>query len=368
MKILAISKYVDQEKKKDSAVHLWRVKRPLQELQKHVDWQIDFRNAIITDYKGLENDPDEFIKQHGASVVKDLGQYDIVFSSYFTSPHIYTLLWGAQKAYGTKFIIDIDDDLYNVDPSNFGYWQSAGWQGHYFLNVIASVAPFISTTNKSLAEKIKARSDSDPEVFVIPNYMSEQYPDQSVDSGDKVVIGFFGGASHYRDVHESGLLPALEKLMHENKNVYVKMCGQPADHYLPRARVEQAEVGQGIDWPTLVLPSLNLDIACAPLLETEFNQYKSDIKWQEATRMGSVFVGTDTGPYSSLTPGIARLVPNSQDAWYATLKDLVEHPNKRKTLVKNAKHALGGRMLEDHWSEYKVMFERVKDADNQTSK
>lgn len=360
MKILAISNYSNQKKKKDSSVHLWRVKRPLQELQKHVDWQIDFRTAIITDFKGLENDPDEFIKQHGTEVARDLGQYDIVFASYFTSPHVYTLLWGANKAYGTKYVIDIDDDLYNVDPSNFAFWKSAGWQGHYFLKTIASVAPFITTTNKKLADKIKANSESDPKVFVLPNYMSEQYPDQTVDNGDKVVIGFFGGASHYNDVHQSGMLPALEKLMHENKNVYVKMCGQPADHYLPRGRTEQVDTAQGTDWPTKLLPSLSLDIACAPLLDTEFNQYKSDIKWQEATRVGSVFVGTDTGPYSDLTSDIARLVPNNVDAWYVTLKDLVEHPNKRKTLVKNAKKALGGRMLENHWQEYKKMFEDVQ--------
>ena len=361
MKILAISNYSDKKRKKDSAVHLWRVKRPMLELAKHTDWQIDFRTAVITDFKGLEKDPDEFIKRHGREVVKDLGQYDVIFTSYFTSPHVYTLLWGAHKQYGTQFIIDFDDDLFDVDPSNFVFWQTAGWAGHEFLKTICRVTKHISTTNPGLADKIKANSEVDADVYVLPNYIAEQYPDKEVANGDKVVIGYFGGASHYNDVNQSGLLPALEKLMHEHKNVYVRMCGQPADHYLPKARVEQVEVGKGADWPEKVLPSLNLDIACAPLLDTEFNQYKSDIKWQEATRMGSAVVASDVGPYKTVPTGAIRLTQNTQDAWYAHLNELLDKEVRRKQ-VRRAKSKL--KMLEDNWQGYKQMIEEVYNANH----
>jgi hypothetical protein len=360
MKILVISKKLDDGS--DSAIDLWRIKRPILELQKHVDWEFTFQDRLITDYHGCEEQPDEFIRQYGADLVKELGKYDLIFTSYSTSPHVFTLLWGANKQYGTKFIIDIDDDLYDVDPGNFSFWKSAGWQGHEFLKTAASLAPYICTTNDDLAKKLKRKSEVDVKTFVIPNYIADTYPDQEVDNGDDIVLGFFGGASHYLDLHETGLLLAVQKLMHEDKRVRFTSCGQPVDMYLPKARVKIIEPEGGTDWPAKLLPSLNLDIVVAPLLDTEFNQYKSDIKWQEATRMGSAFVGSKVGPYKSLDKSIARVVPNAEEAWYIALKDLVDDDSKRKAMVKEAKKALKDRRLETNWEHYKSMFEEVCNA------
>lgn len=361
MKILAISKYIDKEKTKDSSVDLWRVKRPLLELQKHVDWQIDFRSALIDDFHGLENDPDEFIRRYGASIVKDLAQYDIIFTSYslFTSPHQYTLLWAVEHKFNTKVVIDFDDDVRDVDPSNFLFWQSAGMAGQYFLERTTEIAPRIVTTNKKLADKLQQYSEVNPKIWVIPNYISDDYPDQDIDNGDKVIIGFFGGASHYNDIHKSNVLTALQKVMHEHKNVYYKSCGQPIDEYLPRKRQETVPTAQGNDWARKYLPEMKLDIAIAPLLFTEFNQHKSNIKWQEATRIGAAFVGSRTGPYKDIPDDCARLVINTMDGWYYTLKELVEDVQQRKVLVANAKEELKKWRLEDNWMKYKEMFEEV---------
>lgn len=360
MKILAISNYVgDASLKLDAAVHLWRIKRPMLELAKHVDWTIDFQPAVVRDFHGYELNPDGFIKEYGDEEVAHLGQYDVIFTSYFTSPHIYTLLWAAEKEYGTKVIIDFDDDLFDVDPSNFAFWRSAGWQGHEFLGIIARVSKRLCTTNKLLANKLRNRSEVDPTIAIIPNYIADMYPDQTVDNGDKVVIGFFGGASHYNDLHESHVLDAVQKLMHKYKNVHFKVCGQPINKYLPKTRIHNVEVGQGVNWPTKVLPSMNLDIAVAPLLDTEFNKYKSNIKWQESTRMGSAFVGSNVGPYKSLKSSVATLVNNTTDEWYDALERLILDANARKAQVKRAKDELKKQRLENNWHEYKEMFEEA---------
>lgn len=360
MKILAISNYVgDPKLKHDSAIHLWRIKRPMLELQKQTGWQVDFQTGLIRDFKGLELDPEKFVKKHGISEIKHLSQYDIIYTSYFTSPHIYTLLWGLQQRYATKVIIDFDDDLFDVDPSNFAFWKSAGKEGHLFLGIIARVAKYITTTNEGLAKKIGERSEVDPSIYVVPNYISDMYPDREVDNGDRIYIGFFGGASHYTDVHHSNFLEATARVMHEHKNVFFKICGQPVDSYLPKKRIINVDVAQGAEWPTKRLPSMNLDIACAPLLVTEFNQHKSNIKWQEATRMGSAFVGTNTGPYKGIPENCGILVENTIESWYEALKSLVEDAKKRKEMVKCAKEELKKWRLEDNVMKYKEMFEEV---------
>lgn len=364
MKILAISSYVgDPTKKLDSSVHLWRIKRPMLELQKQTGWQVDFQPGLVRDFHGLEQSPDDFIRRFGKSELDHLGQYDVIFTSYFTSPHIYTLIWALQKHYKTKVIIDFDDDLFDVDPGNFGFWRTAGKQGHEFLTIIARVAEHLCTTNDLLAKKLRGKSETDPSIHVIPNYISDMYPDQEVDNGDKVYIGFFGGASHYLDIHDSNMLPALRKIMHEHKNVYFKVCGQPIDDYLPKKRVIDVPVAQGTEWPTERLPSMNLDIAVAPLLVTEFNQHKSNIKWQEATRMGSAFIGTNTGPYKDIPESCGVLVNNTVEDWYDAFKTLLNE-EERKRMVKNAKEELKKWKLEENVMKYKSMIIEVADYEN----
>ena len=45
MKILVIS----EGKHSTSAIDLWRIWRPMQELAKYVDWQIDYQDRVIED-------------------------------------------------------------------------------------------------------------------------------------------------------------------------------------------------------------------------------------------------------------------------------------------------------------------------------
>ena len=356
MKILAISKVQDKEQI-ESAIDLWRVHRPLMELKKHVDWKIDFQPYLIRDYHGLDSDPDAFMRKYGEEVVDQLGEYDIIFTSYTTSPHIYTLLWGTQKKHGTKFIIDIDDDMYDIDPWNPAILR-AGKAGIHFLQRVAQITENISCTTDVLATKLKNKSEVVPKVFVNQNYISDQYQHEPINNGENIIIGYFGGASHYRDIHNTHFLPALQRIMHENKNVYFECAGQPVDYYLPKSRVKVIEPVKGVQWPTELFPSLQFDIALLPLMDTVFSKSKSNIKWQESTRMGAAVIASNIGPYKSLPSGSALSVSNTEDQWYDAITQLLDKQTRQKQ-VATAQEALKSYRLEDNWQSYKSMFEEV---------
>lgn len=360
MKILAIHHIDGKIPKVESAIDIWRVWRPIEELKKHVDWQIDYQPTLIKDIEKYANE-EEFTKHGVETAGKHLGQYDIVFSSYFTERTHMALLHAVNKQYGTKFILDQDDDLFNVDPEN-PFWIAAGEQGAADLRQIARLANYISTTTPILAKRLAENSKVNAKVFTIPNYISDSYKHEPVDNGDKIVIGYFGGASHYQDLHETGLLPALEKLMHKHKNVYFKSVGQPIDYYLPRGRLEYVDVAKGRKWIDELFPKLNFDIALGPLRQTLFSISKSNIKWQESTRMGAAFIGSRVGPYGSLKDGTASLVDNTEESWYEALEKMVTDTAFRKKTLKNAQKELESWRLEDHWQEYKQMFEDVYNA------
>jgi hypothetical protein len=356
MKILAIVKE-SYSGKEEAANDIWRIKRPLQELSKHTDWQIDYQSWLIRDGEKYD-DPVDFLRNHAEAEVDHLGQYDAIYLTYFLSPHLYTLLWATNKKYGTKFIIDLDDDPYDIEPSN-PFWLTAGWKGGLHLQRVSEIAPYLSTTNKHLAKKLREHSEVNSQVFVIPNYIPEQYKEYEPDNGDIIRVGYFGGASHYTDLHETGILPAIRQVLEENPNVRFRCVGQPIDEYLPPKQTDSLEIAEGELWARDRFPELHYDIALAPIRDTEFNKHKSNIKWQESTRMGAAFICTNYGPYKSLKDGTAWKVPNTQQAWYIAIKALVDDEKKRKQFVADSRRELINWKLEYNWHKYKEMFETV---------
>ena len=367
MKILAIHNIGFDKKDKESAVQIWRVWRPLEELKKHVDWQIDYQKGFIKDIKKYK-DLKEFTAEEVEKAGEHLGKYDIVFSSYHADAGADALIEAVCAKYGTKYIIDDDDNTFAIDPDN-PYWQTMTHDHTFVMQRIMRTARYISTTTDTLKDVLQVRSEVDAKIFTLPNYISDAYSENEFDNGDKIVIGYAGGAQHYNDLHDTGFLEALQKLMHENKNIYFKCVGVPVDTYTPRARTEIVDVKFGRKWTEELFPTLNFDISVAPLIDTSFSVCKSNIKWQESTRMGAAFVASNVEPYSLLADGTAVLTPNDSTSWYKALKELVNDKQKRQKLVKQAKQELQDNWrLEDekNWSKYKQMFQEVYDEDNKT--
>lgn len=358
MKILAITG--TPEDKNVNAVELWRVYRPLQELARHVDWQIDFQPCVIRD-KTLADTPEAFLRDHAEAEARHISQYDIVFSSYYTDPTETAVLWGAQQLSGTKTVIDVDDNLYDIDPLNpvlLKIGDATSYDGAYFVRKIVQQAQFITTTNKALATLLKNTSAVAPKTYVIPNFIADEYRHGPISNGDAVVIGYFGSSSHYQDLHETGLLPALQRIMHDHKQTRFVVVGQPIDEYLPRRRTATVDIVPPYQWTSSLFPSLSFDIGLAPLIDSAFNRCKSDIKWQEYTRMGAAVIASNVGPYQTLPAGTVTTVNNTEADWYHALDKLLSVRRRQKQL-KTATIALESYRLEDNWTHYKAMFEDV---------
>lgn len=356
MKILAIHSIGVEDKKRESAIDFWRVFSPLQELKKHVDWQIDYQPTFLPGSEEYSS-PEDFDEVSLEQAAARLGQYDIIFSSYQPNPFVFSLLQSVKKRYGTKYILDDDDDVFSIEPDN-PFWMKANQTDVEYMQQMIRLSDYICTTTKPLASMYEYQSKA--KVFTIPNYISERYQNDVPKDSERINIGYFGGAAHYNDLHETNILPALEKLMHENKNIHFTTVGVPLDGYLPRARVHHIEAGNIDTWLNTIYPSLNFDICIAPLRVSTFSEGKSNIKWQEATRMGAAFVGSNVGPYRVLDKKTALTANNVQADWYIALSKALD-PTKRRKLVENAQAELADNWtMENNWEAYKKMFETVK--------
>lgn len=358
MKILAVHSALLKDPNKQSQVDHWRIYRPLRELAKHVDWQIDHEPSFIPGiekYQSLE----EFTPEEMEKAFDKISTYDVVFSSYHPDPTAFTLLKVAADRTGTQFIMDVDDDMFAINPDN-PFWMKMDDEKVYWMQCMIRDNAWLSTTTEALAKVFRDRREHPANtVFINPNCIPDDYKHPEFDNGDEVVIGYFGGSSHYADLHETGVLEAVQRLMHENKKIRFKSIGMPVDTYIPRGRYHFHEGKRGTRWIDEVFPSLKMDIALAPLHDNIFNHGKSDIKWQEATRAGAALVASRIGPYAKLPRHVAALAMNDSDSWYAVIKKLVDDKESRKQLVASAQKELEASQLESNWRMYKEMFETV---------
>jgi hypothetical protein len=361
IKILAIHSANHPSQDKRSGVDQWRLYRPLRELRKLCPtWQVDEQLTIIKDIEGYSSKK-EFTQAEMEAAFENVCKYDIVLTSYQSNPTFYTMLKVAEKRAGVQYIMDVDDNMFAIDPNN-PVWAVIGVQEVYHMQCMIRDNTWISTTTEDLAKEFRARRKGHHKdtVLVNPNYISDDYQATPPSNGDRLVIGFFGGSSHYGDLHNTGLLEALQRLMHEHKHVYFKSVGIPIDTYLPRGRVTVGDAKKGDAWLHDIYPGLQLDIALGPLEDTIFNVGKSNIKWQEATRAGSLFVCSNIGPYSHLLPGTALKCRNTSDDWYRVLSLAVQSAELRSSTVKEAQNVLASSYrLEDHANDYKRMLEFV---------
>lgn len=360
MKILAIHSIGWGDTNRESAVDIWRIERPLRELSKHVDWEIESQPTFI---KGIEKYKDlkEFTEEELEKAAAFLGEFDIVFSSYNPDPTPYLLMKVVHDRYGTQFVLDADDDLFHVNPDN-PFWTKTDHQHVWYMQNVIKDATWITTTTERLADVFRERREQPKDtVTVLPNLMSDDYKHKPLNNDPWVIVGYFGGASHFYDLNDTGVMEALEKLMHKHKNVRFKVINMPIAHYIPVKRYDYVDGKRGTPWVTESFPELNMDIAIVPVIDNVFNYGKSNIKWMEATRAGAATICSDVGPYHDLPDGVTIKVKNTQEEWYDALEKLMDEAYRKK-LVKKAMVELNKWRLEDNWMMYKNLFERVYNA------
>lgn len=362
MRILAIHSGALTDTTKHSPIDEWRVGRPIRELKKHVNWTIDERPSLIPEIEKYK-DLTEFSSEEMEKAFTDICSYDIVFASYQANPTMYTMLKVAEKRSGTQHIMDVDDDMFAINPDN-PVWTKLTDEKIYFMQCMIRDNTWLSTTTEALKKVFTDRRTlPESSVFVNPNYIADVYTHPPVDNGDDIVIGYFGGSSHYKDVHNSGVLEAIQKIMHEHKNVRFKSVGMILDTYLPRGRTTVESGSKGGAWLTDVFPSLNFNIAIAPILDNPFNRHKSNIKWQESTRAGAVFACSDIGDYQLLPNRCVYKSANTAESWYLTLKEIItDHYRSAQRLIESKGELERNWRLEDHWQVYEKMFQTVYDS------
>lgn len=248
------------------------------------------------------------------------------------------------KSQGTTIIYETDDDLLHVHARvGDREWPTADQRNH--LRLLAREADGIIVSTEPLAETLRPLNSC---VHVVPNALDEQlFPAARTLSSrsGSLKFGYMGTFTHLEDL--AYIANPIKSLLHDRpgslefeivgigdvraiqnvfKNTPVSIKKVPADC---------VEYTQFCGW---MQRNLDWNFGIAPLLESKFSNSKSDIKYLDYSILGIPSIYSDVPAYNNTVKHnhTGLLSANDNESWKLNLKRMIEQPELRMELAKQA--------------------------------
>jgi len=347
---------------KGSGISWWRMEIPGRMLVKKGMANIEFvysdraeestmktiENAHVAVWQSFFNDPVKRIAQLGsARPFKMIYEYDDhpIYLSPFAQ---------AYKGLGTK-----EYSLKARDGSSIWLWRDGSDGFNLEENrrnrqrhlEIMSLVDGMTTTTEALAQYFRTLNE---EVTVLPNCIDfDRYSAPLFELWDRkpgpVRIGWWGGDNHWHDIASIG--PWLKDFVnaHDVKLVVIGSLYKGPLRGIDMNKVEEHEWVHCEAFPWK-LATTAMDIAVVPLAspvipEMKFNDYKSDIKWLEASAYKiPCLVQGGVRPYEHCEDNVNAMVYLTEHEFKEKLETLVKDADTRKRI---------GEAAHDHIREYR---------------
>lgn len=256
-----------------------------------------------------------------------------------------------------KLVYELDDDLWNIDPSNpTAYdWFVNGYdrkgQEHHDVrgNIEANlrVADRVTVTTEALANLVRPFNEN---VVIVPNRIPEWVLGWERPRNSRLTIGWMGSSTHSMDWDEAA--PQVRRFLKRNPEVGFHFIGGDYGGWneLPAGQVRSTG---WIDGAENVWRAIDFDIALAPLRPHVFNQSKSNLKALEAAALGIPIVASDCGPYPDFVEhGKTGFLVKRDHEWGKFLRELVNDDAMRDEMGRNAHEKARQWTLESNIDEW----------------
>ncbi len=246
------------------------------------------------------------------------------------------------KQHGIKLVYEADDDFLDINPFNPSF--------NYIHGNLVNIKKLVGAADKIVVStpELKKRFDKlnlASDVEIIRNYYLDNVLPLKPFSytGDSYVkIGYFGTMTHNND------LELIHNVILRLKDIFSKKAIQ-VDF-----EVIGASIDENIDWFGVkklpyypmsmatfmkwIANEAKWDIGIIPLVNTEFNKCKSELKYIEFTALGVPVVASDVDIYkNTIEDGVTGFLANNEDEWVDKLSILIENPTLRNGMLNNAR-------------------------------
>lgn len=252
---------------------------------------------------------------------------------------------------GTRIILDLDDDMTDATSLRNRMPDDDVEALVAHVRTLLTVADAVFVTTPALAERINMVCRKP--IYVIPNALDNATwfdGNESPFYHEGIVkIGFMGSYTHEQDLAMlHGVIARIRKKV--GPYVEFELIGGSKSNYtagwnpvtLPRDP-NIRKYPRFVQW---LREDVKWHIGLAPLRNESFNECKSPLKYFEYSGLGLATICSDRTPFRDVVKhretGI--LVPDSEDAWYDAILELIEDAAFRDQL----RHAAYGHVVDRH--------------------
>lgn len=256
----------------------------------------------------------------------------IIFQRIQNMPAI-VLIQELRKEYpNVKIVAELDDSVGEVPPSSPYKWADHHrWSAEHLFRSDAVIC-----STEYLANSIRPIV-GDKKIHIAPNCINSKTwkfksPKKETDT---FRIGYVGGGAHDEDllIAYRAILPVLEKYNHIK--FIIRYGGYKPKWLKEHKQIDFKSVAWYIKEYPQRLADMNLNLALAPLRDSEFNRCKSNLKWIEWSSMNIPLLASDVEPYRK-TDGFMVLTDNLVSSWTRKFEELIRTiPNIGKDYAKD---------------------------------
>ena len=298
---------------------------------------LDIQNATISDFRFGKGD-------HALMDMDTLFEVamwaDLIVVGRHDKGDYYAQWGGIREFFNMPIVMDTDDNVQHVRPSNPGYTgyypgsDALMWNKH----AVGKVFDAITVSTENLVEVYK---EDNPKIYHLPNNIDvkewEKHPIKKFDDG-KIRVGFIGSSAHTEGIRI--IKPPLKRILEKHSNVILFMTHVYRSHFedWPKELKDRIEWIPWLEletWPK-ELRALGLDISLAPLADNMFNRGKSNLRWMEYSACKWATVASDVEPYRCINNGKDGILVKERNEWYEAIDSLVKDEKLRYNIGENA--------------------------------
>ena len=251
--------------------------------------------------------------------------YDGIFIHKFAAPFGFAFFESIYPALNSKFIYDIDDMIHLAHSSranSFTKW----FKNPSRITKLLKKARHVITCTPTLDHFARIYNKNTTDISSTIN--TDRYqPVNTYENkpGVPLTIGWSGSHS-------------TEEYLHLLKNIIKKVAAQRNIRFLVIGSGQFQMSGidiEAIPWNcnSEVSDLQRIDIGLYPLPESPWIYGKSGLKALQYMALGIPAIATAIGAnYRVIEDGISGLLVNSEDEWVNAIIDLIDHPEKRRSL------------------------------------
>lgn len=235
-------------------------------------------------------------------------------------------------------VFDWDDNLVDI-PRDHPHYHSTVSRSPYIKWVLNEAD--LVTVSTPVLKRETDRHTVRP-VLVQPNMVSWALFDALPRERDDIVRALVSGSRTHRGDWALLEAPLRSALTTHAGRLRAVFFGDVPDAFVGHPYVDVIPFVKSYQEYSAQLKSLQVHFALVPLVDSRFNQSKSNIKWLEYSAAGVPGVFSDVAPYrTSVTNGEnGLLVQNSYEAWRVAIDHMMVNPVHARQMVESSRRSV----------------------------